>query len=115
MTVQKDNIYEFGFGRSDQVSKNVNLLDEAVFSFLYGGLFKVLKSLALTSLLDLEIERQIDLLQRLDSARHEVEPRRMRLSDEALGVDRGEEVELEEVFEPMEDFGWAGDTCWTGE
>ena len=54
MTVQKDNIYEFGFGRSDQVSKNVNLLDEAVFSFLYGGLFKVLKSLALTSLLDLE-------------------------------------------------------------
>ena len=55
MTVQKDNIYEFGFGRSDQVSKNVNLLDEAVFSFLYGGLFKVLKSLALTSLLDLEI------------------------------------------------------------
>ena len=37
MTVQKDNIYEFGFGRSDQVSKNVNLLDEAVFSFLYGG------------------------------------------------------------------------------
>ena len=32
MTVQKDNIYEFGFGRSDQVSKNVNLLDEAVFS-----------------------------------------------------------------------------------
>ena len=55
MTIQKDNIYEFGFGRSDQVSKNVNLLDEAVFSFLYGGLFKVLKSLALTSLLDLEI------------------------------------------------------------
>lgn len=53
--MQKDNIYEFGFGRSDQVSKNVNLLDEAVFSFLYGGLFKVLKSLALTSLLDLEI------------------------------------------------------------
>ena len=23
------------------------------------------------------------------------------------------EVELEEVY--MEDFGWAGDTCWTGE
>ena len=55
MTIQKDNIYEFGFGRSDQVSKNVNLLDEAVFSFLYGGLFKVLKSLALSSILDLEI------------------------------------------------------------
>ena len=55
MTLQKDNIYEFGFGRSDQVSKNVNLLDEAVFSFLYGGLFKVLKSLALSSILDLEI------------------------------------------------------------
>ena len=55
MTVQKDNIYEFGFGRSDQVSKNDNLVDEAVFSFLYGGLFKVFKSLSLTSLLDLEI------------------------------------------------------------
>ena len=55
MTIQKDNIYEFGFGRSDQVAKNVNLLDEAVFSFLYGGLFKVLKSLSLTSILDLEI------------------------------------------------------------
>ena len=55
MTIQKDNIYEFGFGRSDQVEKNVNLLDEAVFSFLYGGLFRVLKSLSLTSLLDLEI------------------------------------------------------------
>ena len=55
MTIQKDNIYEFGFGRSDQVEKNVNLLDEAEFSFLYGGLFRVLKSLSLTSLLDLEI------------------------------------------------------------
>ena len=55
MTIQKDNIYEFGFGRSDLVSKNVNLLDEAVFSFLYGGLFKVLKSLSLSSILDLEI------------------------------------------------------------
>ncbi len=55
MTVQKDDIYEFGFGRSDQVTKNDNLIDEAVFSFLYGGLFRVLKSLSLTSLLDLEI------------------------------------------------------------
>ena len=55
MTVQKDNIYEFGFGRSDDVSKNTNLLDEAVFSFLYGGLFRVLKSLSLSSILDLEI------------------------------------------------------------
>ena len=55
MTVQKDDIYEFGFGRSDQVTKNDNLVDEAVFSFLYGGLFRVLKSLSLTSLLDLEI------------------------------------------------------------
>ena len=36
MTVQKDDIYEFGFGRSDQVTKNDNLVDEAVFSFLYG-------------------------------------------------------------------------------
>ena len=48
MTVQKDDIYEFGFGRSDQVTKNDNLVDEAVFSFLYGGLFRVLKSLSLT-------------------------------------------------------------------
>jgi hypothetical protein len=40
MPLEKDNIYEFGFGRSDSVSKNVNLLDEAVFSFIYGGLFK---------------------------------------------------------------------------
>ena len=55
MTVQKDNIYEFGFGRSDNVSKQTNLLDEAVFSFLYGGLFRVLKSLSLSSILDLEI------------------------------------------------------------
>ena len=55
MVVQKDNIYEFGFGRSDNQSSNVNLLDEAVFSFLYGGLFKVLKSLSLNSILDLEI------------------------------------------------------------
>ena len=55
MVVQKDNIYEFGFGRSDNLSSNVNLLDEAVFSFLYGGLFKVLKSLSLNSILDLEI------------------------------------------------------------
>ena len=55
MTVQKDNIYEFGFGRSDDVSKNTNLVDEAVFSFLYGGLFRVLKSLSLSSILDLEI------------------------------------------------------------
>ena len=51
MVVQKDNIYEFGFGRSDNQSSNVNLLDEAVFSFLYGGLFKVLKSLSLNSIL----------------------------------------------------------------
>ena len=55
MSIQKDNIYEFAFGRSDNVSSNVNLLDEAVFSFLYGGLFKVLKSLSLSSILDLEI------------------------------------------------------------
>ena len=55
MPLEKDNIYEFGFGRSDSVSKNVNLLDEAVFSFIYGGLFKVLKSLELGSILDLEI------------------------------------------------------------
>ena len=55
MVVQKDNIYEFGFGRSDNLSSNVNLIDEAVFSFLYGGLFKVLKSLSLNSILDLEI------------------------------------------------------------
>ena len=44
MALEKDNIYEFGFGRTDKVSKSVNLLDEAVFSFIYGGLFKVLKS-----------------------------------------------------------------------
>ena len=31
------------------------MLDEAVFSFIYGGLFKVLKSLELNSILDLEI------------------------------------------------------------
>ncbi|MAR77554.1 MAG: hypothetical protein CMD43_01265 [Gammaproteobacteria bacterium] len=55
MALEKDNIYEFGFGRTDNVSKNVNLLDEAVFSFIYGGLFKVLKSLELSSILDLEI------------------------------------------------------------
>ena len=55
MALEKDNIYEFGFGRSDKVSKSVNLLDEAVFSFIYGGLFKVLKSLELSSILDLEI------------------------------------------------------------
>ena len=55
MALEKDNIYEFGFGRTDKVSKNVNLLDEAVFSFIYGGLFKVLKSLELSSILDLEI------------------------------------------------------------
>ena len=55
MALQKYNIYEFGFGRSDNISSNVNLLDEAVFSFLYGGLFKVLKSLSFTSILDLEI------------------------------------------------------------
>ena len=42
MAFEKDNIYEFGFGRTDKVSKSVNLLDEAVFSFIYGGLFKVL-------------------------------------------------------------------------
>ena len=34
---------------------------------------------------------------------------------EAKQHDFAGEVELEEVFEPMEDFGWAGDTCWTGE
>ncbi len=64
MALEKDNIYEFGFGRSDKVSKSVNLLDEAVFSFIYGGLFKVLKSLELTSILDLEIvykKRNIEL------------------------------------------------------
>ena len=55
MVFEKDNIYEFGFGRTDKVSKSVNLLDEAVFSFIYGGLFKVLKSLELSSILDLEI------------------------------------------------------------
>ena len=55
MALEKDNIYEFGFGRTDKVSKSVNLLDEAVFSFIYGGLFKVLKSLELSSILDLEI------------------------------------------------------------
>ena len=55
MALEKDNIYEFGFGRTDKVSKSANLLDEAVFSFIYGGLFKVLKSLELSSILDLEI------------------------------------------------------------
>ena len=55
MALEKDNIYEFGFGRTDKVSKSVNLLDEAVFSFIYGGLFKVLKSLVISRILDLEI------------------------------------------------------------
>ena len=56
MPLIKDSLYEFGFGRTDQVvENNVSLLDEAVFSFLYGGLFKVLKSLTLSSILDLEI------------------------------------------------------------
>ena len=56
MPLIKDSLYEFGFGRTDQVvENNVSLLDEAVFSFLYGGLFKVLKSLNLSSILDLEI------------------------------------------------------------
>ena len=32
---------------------------------------------------------------------------------EAKQHDFAGEVELEEVY--MEDFGWAGDTCWTGE
>ena len=48
MPLIKDSLYEFGFGRTDQVvENNVSLLDEAVFSFLYGGLFRVLKSLNL--------------------------------------------------------------------
>ena len=35
------------------------------------------------------------------------------LTREVKQHDFAGEVELEEVF--MEDFGWAGDTCWTGE
>ena len=35
------------------------------------------------------------------------------LTREAKQHDFAGEVELEEVY--MEDFGWAGDTCWTGE
>ena len=51
MPLIKDSLYEFGFGRTDQVvENNVSLLDEAVFSFLYGGLFRVLKSLNLSGL-----------------------------------------------------------------
>ena len=34
MAFEKDNIYEFGFGRTDKVSKSVNLLDEAVFTVI---------------------------------------------------------------------------------
>ncbi len=52
-----------------------------------------------------EKEKHIDWMDEQDAAR-------MR---EAKQHDFAGEVELEEVFEPMEDFGWAGDTCWTGE
>ena len=34
MVLEKDNIYEFGFGRTDNAAKNVNLLDEAVNSLM---------------------------------------------------------------------------------
>ena len=34
MALEKDNIYEFGFGRTDNAAKNVNLLDEAVNSLM---------------------------------------------------------------------------------
>ena len=34
MLIQKDNIYEFGFGRSDQVSKNVNLKKQKLYELI---------------------------------------------------------------------------------
>ena len=52
-----------------------------------------------------EKEKHIEWMDEQDAARIR----------EAKQHDFAGEVELEEVFEPMEDFGWAGDTCWTGE
>ena len=50
-----------------------------------------------------EKEKHIEWMDEQDAA----------LTREAKQHDFAGEVELEEVF--MEDFGWAGDTCWTGE
>ena len=50
-----------------------------------------------------EKDKQIDLMNEQDAA----------LTRESKQHDFAGEVELEEVY--MEDFGWAGDTCWTGE
>ena len=50
-----------------------------------------------------EKDKNIDWMNEQDAA----------LTREAKQHDFAGEVELEEVY--MEDFGWAGDTCWTGE
>ena len=50
-----------------------------------------------------ERDKHIDCMNEQDAA----------LTREAKQHDFAGEVELEEVY--MEDFGWAGDTCWTGE
>ena len=50
-----------------------------------------------------EKDKHIDWMNEQDAA----------LTCEAKQHDFAGEVELEEVY--MEDFGWAGDTCWTGE
>ena len=93
MPLEKDNIYEFGFGRSDSVSKNVNLLDEAVFSFIYGGLFKVLKSLELSSILDLEIvfRLYINFLKGLSF--YDIHPQK---KTHALVIPKGEYIDLDD-------------------
>ena len=44
MALEKDNIYEFGFGRTDKVSKNVNfLLFRIVFSLKKKHIFRIKK------------------------------------------------------------------------
>jgi len=50
-----------------------------------------------------EKEKHIEWMDEQDAA----------LTREAKQHDFAGEVELEEVY--TEDFGWAGDTCWTGE
>ena len=50
-----------------------------------------------------EKDKHIDWMNEQDAA----------LMREAKQHDFAGEVELEEVY--TEDFGWAGDTCWTGE
>ena len=50
-----------------------------------------------------EKDKHIDWMNEQDAA----------LTREAKQHDFAGEVELEEVY--MEDFGWAGDSCWSGE